>query len=52
MPASIVVDFDVDVPMRDGTLLRANVYRPAQEGRWPVLLSRLPYGKDVPFGGS
>jgi putative CocE/NonD family hydrolase len=52
MPASIVVDFDVDVPMRDGTLLRANVYRPAQEGRWPVLLSRLPYGKDVAFGGS
>jgi uncharacterized protein len=48
---SIVVDFDVAVPMRDGTRLRANVYRPAQ-GRWPVLLTRLPYGKDLPIGAS
>jgi putative CocE/NonD family hydrolase len=48
---SIVVDFDVTVPMRDGTRLRANVYRPA-EGRWPVLLTRLPYGKDLPLGSS
>ena len=32
--------------MRDGTILRANVYRPA-EGRWPVLLTRLPYSKDL-----
>src|SRR5947209_12012032 len=38
--------------MRDGTVLRANVYRPAGEGRWPVLLTRLPYGKDMPLGGS
>jgi putative CocE/NonD family hydrolase len=45
--ASIVVDFDVPVPMRDGTRLRANVFRPA-EGHWPVLLTRLPYGKDLP----
>ena len=45
----VVVDFDVDVPMRDGTLLRTNVYR-LEEGRWPVLLTRLPYGKDLPIG--
>ncbi|HET6316406.1 MAG TPA: CocE/NonD family hydrolase, partial [Chloroflexota bacterium] len=44
----VIVDFDVDVPMRDGTVLRANVYKPAAEGRWPVLLTRLPYGKDLP----
>ena len=49
---SIVVDFDVEVPMRDGVRLRANVYRPATEGRWPVLLTRLPYGKDLPIGSS
>ncbi len=36
--------------MRDGTQLRANVYRPAGRGRWPVLLTRLPYGKDLPLG--
>src|SRR5919201_460749 len=48
-PASVVVDFDVAVPMRDGVHLRANIYRPGQ-GRWPVLLTRLPYGKDLPLG--
>ena len=33
--------------MRDGVVLRANVYRPADDGRYPVLLSRQPYNKDV-----
>ena len=33
--------------MRDGVVLRANVYRPADTGRYPVLLSRQPYNKDV-----
>jgi uncharacterized protein len=42
----VVVDLDVAVPMRDSVTLRANVYRPP-EGRWPVLLTRLPYGKDM-----
>jgi len=46
---SILVELDVAVPMRDGTRLRANVYRPP-DGRWPVLLTRLPYGKDLPLG--
>ena len=46
---NIVVDRDVEVPMRDGTILRADVYRPA-EGRWPVLLKRTPYDKNLPFG--
>ncbi len=45
----VQTEFDVPVPMRDGTILRANVYRPAGEGRWPVLLTRLPYGKDLPM---
>jgi len=51
-PQAITVDIDVPARMRDGTLLRANIYRPAGEGRWPVLLTRLPYGKDLPLGGS
>ena len=42
------VDLDVLVPMRDGTHQRANVFRPAGDGPHPVLLSRLPYGKDLP----
>jgi uncharacterized protein len=47
----VLVDLDVPVRMRDGVTLRANVYRPS-EGRWPVLLTRLPYGKDLPLGGA
>ncbi|MGH2909470.1 MAG: CocE/NonD family hydrolase, partial [Solirubrobacteraceae bacterium] len=34
--------------MRDGTVLRANVYRPAAAGPWPTLVTRTPYGKDLP----
>ena len=50
-PRAITVDFDVPAAMRDGIILRANIYRPA-EGRWPVLLTRLPYGKDLPLGSA
>ncbi len=48
----ITVEFNVPAAMRDGVTLRANVYRPAGEGQWPVLLTRLPYGKDLPIGAS
>jgi putative CocE/NonD family hydrolase len=43
-PASVVVEADVPVAVRDGTVLRSDVYRPA-EGRHPVLLGRTVYGK-------
>lgn len=39
------IDRDVAVPMRDGVVLRADVYHPAGEGRFPVLVFRTPYGK-------
>lgn len=39
---------DVSARMRDGVVLRANVYRPAGPGPWPTLLARTPYGKDLP----
>ena len=48
----ILIDFDVEAQMRDGTTLRANVYRPTGDDQWPVLLTRLPYGKDFPLGSS
>ncbi len=41
----IKVEKDVAVPMRDGTILRADVYRPTTGGPYPVLVSRSPYGK-------
>jgi putative CocE/NonD family hydrolase len=45
----VVVEFDVEARMRDGVVLRANLGRPAGEGRWPVILIRTPYGKDGPL---
>jgi putative CocE/NonD family hydrolase len=44
----VTIRKDVTAEMRDGTLLMADVYRPAEDGEYPVLLTRLPYGKDQP----
>ncbi len=38
---------NVPATMRDGVTLYADVYRPDAEGRFPVLLMRLPYGKEM-----
>lgn len=40
---------NVPCTVRDGTTLYADIYRPDQEGKFPVLLTRLPYSKDDPF---
>jgi len=45
---NIVIERDVPVVMRDGVTLRANVYRPAEGGPFPVIMERTPYGKDAP----
>ncbi len=44
--SGVVFERDVEVAMRDGTVLRANVFRPDDDDRRPVLLSLHPYGKD------
>lgn len=41
----VVLESDRPVPMPDGVVLRANIYRPARPGRFPVLLQRTPYDK-------
>lgn len=43
-----VVATELEAAMRDGTVLRADVYRPHGAGPWPVLLARTPYGKRDP----
>jgi predicted acyl esterase len=43
----IVFERDVAVAMRDGVKLRLNVFRPQQDGRFPVIMSAQPYGKDA-----
>ncbi|WPD18528.1 CocE/NonD family hydrolase [Thermaerobacter composti] len=43
------VEWDVPIPMDDGVVLRADVFRPSADGRYPVLLSYGPYAKALPF---
>ncbi|WP_182902200.1 CocE/NonD family hydrolase [Microbispora sp. H10830] len=45
-PLPVAVEHDVPMPMRDGTVLRGTVHRPADGGPFPVLLMRTPYGED------
>ena len=51
MPASqaLKIETNVAVPMRDGTLLYADLYRPEGPGPYPVLLQRTPYDKTMPL---
>ncbi len=48
----VTVEREVKVYMRDGAVLRADIYRPKKEGKFPVLLQRTPYNKasGVSFG--
>lgn len=48
----VVIEQGVRATMRDGVVLRADIYRPKESGRYPVLLQRTPYNKanGVTFG--
>ncbi len=41
---AVIEELDVKVSMRDGVRLSTNIYRPKGSGRYPVLLTRSPYG--------
>ena len=43
--AKIVFEEDVAAEMRDGIRLMTNVFRPANPGKYPAILSLAPYGK-------
>jgi uncharacterized protein len=42
---SVKVERDIPAKMRDGIILKADIYRPEAEGTFPVLLQRTPYNK-------
>jgi putative CocE/NonD family hydrolase len=44
---ALVAEHNTPIDMRDGTRLRADLYRPAQGGPFPVLLVRNPYGEQA-----
>jgi putative CocE/NonD family hydrolase len=43
---AVRLEKNVEARMRDGVILRADVYRPPAEGTYPVLLQRTPYSKN------
>lgn len=45
----LVIEWDVPIPMRDGSVLICDVYRPEGDGRHPVLMSHGPYAKGLSF---
>src|SRR5271165_5081397 len=51
-PYAVTIERGVTATMRDGTILRADIYRPKANGQFPVLLQRTPYNKSggVAFG--
>ena len=43
------IDWDAPIAMDDGLVLRADVFRPVAEGRYPVIISYGPYAKGLDF---
>jgi len=43
------IDWDLPIEMDDGVVLRADVFRPDGDGRYPVLMTHGPYGKGLAF---
>jgi predicted acyl esterase len=43
------IDWDVGIEMDDGLVLRADVFRPVEDGEYPVILTHGPYAKGLAF---
>jgi predicted acyl esterase len=43
------IDWDVPIRMDDGLVLRADVFRPVKQGKYPAIVSYGPYGKGLAF---
>src|SRR5262247_2318923 len=46
---SMQVEWDMPIPMDDGVVLRADVFRPNNSDKHPVILSYGPYAKGLSF---
>jgi hypothetical protein len=43
------IEWDVQIKVDDGLVLRADIYRPDADGRYPVILTYGPYAKGLSF---
>src|SRR5262245_55080270 len=41
------IDWNVPITMDDGLVLRADIFRPVKDGKFPVILSCGPYAKNL-----
>ncbi|HMA56691.1 MAG TPA: CocE/NonD family hydrolase [Pseudolabrys sp.] len=48
-PRRHAIDWDVPITMDDGLVLRADIFRPVKDGKFPVILSYGPYAKNLAF---
>jgi putative CocE/NonD family hydrolase len=46
----VKVERGISVKMRDGAILRGDIFRPDAEGKFPVLLQRTPYRRAITWG--
>lgn len=45
----MIIDWDVPIPMDDGVVLRADIFRPAGPGSYPAIMTMGLYGKGLSF---
>ncbi len=45
----MIIERDLEIPMNDGLILKADVYRPETSDKVPVILAGGPYGKGVKY---
>jgi predicted acyl esterase len=45
----MTIDWDVPITMDDGLVVRADVYRPIKQGKYPAIVSYGPYAKYLLF---
>ena len=43
------IEWDVPITMDDGVVLRADIFRPMGDGKYPVIITYGPYGKGLDF---
>jgi predicted acyl esterase len=43
----VVIERNVDIPVGNGVSMKADIYRPDAEGKFPVLFTPSPYSKEV-----
>lgn len=43
------IEWDVSIRLADGTIIRADIFRPTLAGRYPAILTYGPYAKGLPF---